>query len=84
MAVESLAVPGWRLTPENVKKLVDSIAASEEGSVFVLYGIGNSCFVSVDEDMRSGRLSGGGTGNFIPMGLWRLSPVSFLTEFCHC
>jgi hypothetical protein len=64
MAVESLAVPGWRLTPENVKKLVDSISASEEGSVFVLYGIGNSCFVSVDEDMRSGPPFRGRDGKF--------------------
>jgi hypothetical protein len=64
ITVESLAVPGWRLTPETVKKLVDSISASEEGSVFVLYGIGNSCFVSVDEDMRSGPPFRGRDGSF--------------------
>jgi hypothetical protein len=64
VAVESLAVPGWRLTPDNVKKLIDSISAAEDGSVFVLYGIGNSCFVSVDEDMRSGPPFRGRDGKF--------------------
>jgi hypothetical protein len=64
IVVDSLAVPGWRLTPDNVKKLIDSISAAEEGSVFVLYGIGNSCFVSVDDDMRSGPPFRGRDGKF--------------------
>ncbi len=49
ISVESIAVPGWRLAADTVKKLVDSISESEENTVFLLYGIGNACFVSVDD-----------------------------------
>jgi hypothetical protein len=47
-----------------VGKLIETISAADENTVFVLYGIGNVCFVSVDEDMRSGPPFRGRDGKF--------------------
>jgi hypothetical protein len=62
--VESVAVPGWKLASNTVSKLIETITASDENTVFVLYGIGNACFVSVDDDMRSGPPFRGRDGKF--------------------
>jgi hypothetical protein len=64
ITVESIAAPGWRLASNTVSKLIDSIAILEENVVVVLYGIDNICFVSVDEDMRSGPPYRGKDGKF--------------------
>jgi hypothetical protein len=64
ITVDSVAVPGWRLAPNTVGKLIETISAADENTVFVLYGIGNVCFVSVDEDMRSGPPFRGRDGKF--------------------
>ena len=64
ITVESIAAPGWRLASNTVRKLIDSIAILEENVVVVLYGIDNICFVSVDEDMRSGPPYRGKDGKF--------------------
>jgi hypothetical protein len=52
--VTSLATPGWRLTGDKVADMASKLEALPEGSVLVLYGLDNSVFVAVDEDMRSG------------------------------
>jgi hypothetical protein len=62
--VESVAVPGWKMASSRVKKLIETISAADENTIFVLYGIGNVCFVSVDEDMRSGPPFRGRDGKF--------------------
>jgi len=64
ITVESVAVPGWKLATNTVGKLIETITASDENTVFVLYGIGNACFVSVDDDMRSGPPFRGRDGKF--------------------
>jgi hypothetical protein len=64
ITVESVAVPGWKLGSNTVGKLIETITASDENTVFVLYGIGNVCFVSVDDDMRSGPPFRGRDGKF--------------------
>jgi hypothetical protein len=59
--VESVAVPGRKMASNTVGKLIETITASDENTVF---GIGNICFASVDEDMRSGPPFSGRDGKF--------------------
>jgi hypothetical protein len=44
--------------------VIETISAADENTAFVLYGIGKVCFVSVDEDMRSGPPFRGRDGKF--------------------
>jgi hypothetical protein len=64
ITVESVAVPGWKLASNTVGKLIETITASDENTVFMLYGIDNACFVLVDDDMRSGPPFRGRDGKF--------------------
>jgi len=52
--VTDLATPGWRLASDRVPDLVVRLEQLPEETAIVLYGLDNSCFVSVDEDLRSG------------------------------
>jgi hypothetical protein len=61
--VTSLAMPGWRLAGGQVAELCKKIEAMKDGTVVVLYGLGNSVFVTVDDDMRSGPPYRGRDGN---------------------
>jgi hypothetical protein len=53
VSVDSMATPGWRLSEDRVGELLTHLDTKGKNCVAVLYGLDNTLFVSVDEDLRS-------------------------------
>jgi hypothetical protein len=67
-------MPGWRLTGQNARVLAEKVGNMGEQDVLVLYGLGSSSFVEMDEStLRCGPPKNGKDGRYYLRGknsLW--------------
>lgn len=82
--LQNLAVAGWRMSSDRVAELVCKLDDRDENTVVVFDGLGNVCFLSVDDDMRSGPPYRGRDGTFHAHGKLEVVSGYLLDRLLGC